>query len=166
MSSPEAPRRKPALQQQTGRQLADVVNKYGTLSGVRVLVVDDNADARVILQAVLEYCDAQVTMADSGRAALRMFLDAAPHVVICDIAMPNWNGYRLLREIRALPRERGGATPVIAVTAYGERHRGPRGLAAGFTAWRTKPVNLADLVTLVEDLAKAHEPPRRAAGQR
>jgi CheY-like chemotaxis protein len=151
-----------ARQKQPGRQFAEVASKRGALAGVRVLIVDDNADARVILQAVFEYCDAEVFVADTGRAALEMVRRAAPHVVICDIAMPHWNGYRVLREIRALPGERGVAIPVIAVTAYEEQHHGPRALAAGFTAWRTKPVNLADLVALVEDLAKAQHPPGRA----
>lgn len=165
MDFPEASRRTVGRQKQPGRQFADVVTKLGALAGIRALIVDDNADARVILQAVFEYCEAQVTVADTGRAALRMFLESAPHVVICDIAMPHWNGYRLLREIRALPRERGGATPIIAVTAYQEQHQGSRSLAAGFTAWLTKPVNLAELVALVEHLVKPEHPTRRAAGQ-
>jgi CheY-like chemotaxis protein len=134
------------------RPLGDVSHRLGTLAGVRVLIVDDNADAREILKAIFEYCGASVFVAETGRAALRVFDGVTPHVVICDIAMPGWNGYRVLREIRALPRERGGTTPVIAVTAYKEVHHRERAIAAGFNAWLTKPANLAALITLVENV--------------
>ncbi len=122
------------------------------LRGVRLLIVDDHHDAREILRTVFEHCGARVFVADSGREAFPLVDRARPHLVITDIAMPRWSGYRLLREIRSLPIERGGHTPVIALTAYKELHHEARALAAGFDAWLTKPIDIRELVTLVERL--------------
>lgn len=125
----------------------------GALSGVRVLLVEDNAGVRELFETVFAYCGASVVAAEDGRVAFSLFQAASPHVVVTDIAMPNWTGYRLLHEIRALPPERGGTTPVIAVTAdYTEEHDADRAEGVTFDAWLPKPASVAALVTLVEDV--------------
>ena len=104
---------------------------------------------------VFEYCGADVFVADSGQAALPLFGRVRPHVVVTDIAMPRWDGYRLLREIRALPPEQGARTPVIAVTAYRELHHEMRARRAGFNAWLTKPIDIRLICSIVDRLVGA-----------
>src|SRR5207245_368266 len=82
-----------------------------SLHGLRLLVVDDHADARRILRLVFEYCGADVFIAESGREALPVFERVRPHAVITDIAMPRWAGYRPLRSTRAPPAARGSRPP-------------------------------------------------------
>jgi CheY-like chemotaxis protein len=124
-----------------------------SLRGLRLLVVDDHEDARRILRLVFEYCGADVFIAESGREALPVFERVRPHAIITDIAMPRWDGYRLLRAIRALPAARGGRTPLVAVTAYRELHHEARARRAGFDAWLTKPIDIRKICSVVKRLA-------------
>jgi len=126
-----------------------------SLRGKRILVVDDNQDARRVLRLVFEYCGADVFVAESGRGALPLFARVKPHVVVADIAMPLWDGYRLLREIRSLPAGQRPRTPVIAVTAYREVHHETRARRAGFNAWLTKPIDIRRICAVVQRLVRA-----------
>ena len=121
---------------------------------MRVLVVDDNEDARCVLDMLFTHFGATVALAESGEEALGAFHRTRPHVVVTDIAMPHWSGYRLLRAIRAPRRNQGGRTPVAAVTAFRDIHHEARVLRAGFDAWLTKPVDTRHLVSVVDRLVR------------
>jgi CheY-like chemotaxis protein len=108
------------------------------LQGIQVLVVDDDADARELLHAVLEYCGAQVLAAPSTRRALATLEHTRPHVILCDLVMPGEDGYTFVRAIRSHTTFR--RVPVIALTAYGFDHAAEEALAAGFNAYLRKPV--------------------------
>ncbi|MDQ2768610.1 MAG: PAS domain S-box protein, partial [Gemmatimonadota bacterium] len=88
------------------------------LRGVRVLVVDDEEDARELIADALSEAGAEVAMAASAAQAYQLLQADPPHVLISDIGMPDEDGYSLLRRVRALPPEKGGDVPAIALTAY------------------------------------------------
>jgi signal transduction histidine kinase len=124
-----------------------------SLAGLRVLVVDDEPDARDLLAVVLQQCGALVTKADSAGAALEA-LNAQPFdVLISDIEMPGVDGYELIRQLRGI--EAGGEkfTPAMALTAHARAKDRARVLAAGFQMHVSKPVSAAELVIGVGSLA-------------
>ncbi len=124
------------------------------LGGVRVLVVDDHEDARQAVKAVLERCGATVAVAASAREALSIVPGEKPDVVLSDVEMPEQSGYALLRQLRSLPAERGGQTPAVALTAHASAHDRVKLLRAGFQMHVPKPVQPAELATVVASLAK------------
>jgi CheY-like chemotaxis protein len=119
---------------------------------LNVLVVDDEEDARVIVEQVLTDKGANVKTAASAREALELFASSPPDVIVCDIGMPGMDGYALLRTVRALPPTRGGRTPALALTAYARKEDAQRALAAGFQMHAPKPIEPAHLATLVANL--------------
>lgn len=127
------------------------------LSGVRVLVVDDDPDARELLSLMLQESQAIVETAASAQEALSSILRSRPHVLISDIGMPNEDGYELIRRIRGLTIDQGGRIPAIAVTAFVRREDRLRALQEGFQAHVGKPVEPAALRTLVAELAGTRE---------
>ncbi|HEX9982163.1 MAG TPA: ATP-binding protein [Thermoanaerobaculia bacterium] len=123
------------------------------LTGVSVLVVEDNDDSRKLLQTILRRSGAAVQVAESVATALRI-LDARewPDIVISDIEMPGEDGYSLIRRIRLMePTSR--RVPAIALTAYTRSVDRVRALAAGFQAHMSKPVEPAELVAAVKSLS-------------
>jgi signal transduction histidine kinase/ActR/RegA family two-component response regulator len=125
-----------------------------SLRGVRVLVVEDQADGRELVAAVLELAGATVTAVGSAEAALRSLESRPPHVLISDIEMPEMDGYQLIQRVRALPGDRG-AVPAVALTAYAAAPDRLRALSAGFQLHLAKPAVPAELVTAVARLAEA-----------
>jgi CheY-like chemotaxis protein len=126
------------------------------LVGVHVLVVDDDDDARQLLRTILEYCGALVTVTASAREALNVLERVVPDALVSDISMPREDGYWLIREVRALAPERGGALPAIALTAHGQTHGPDRTLSAGFQVHLRKPIDPWELCrTLVSLIRKA-----------
>jgi signal transduction histidine kinase len=123
------------------------------LDAVRVLVVDDELDAREAISAVLQGCGADVTAVGSVRDALARLSDTATDVVVSDIAMPVEDGYRLIETMRGNDGE-GGHVPVLALTAYASADEHRRILDAGFDACLAKPVEAIALAGAVERLAK------------
>lgn len=122
----------------------------GMLRGFRILIVDDEPDARELVKVVLESADAQVDVAGSVREAMELLGRDRPDVVVSDIAMPEQDGYSLMRWIR----EQAKLTiPTIALTAYTRAEDQTEALAAGFTTHVGKPVNPEDLVRAVKNLA-------------
>lgn len=119
------------------------------LSGVRVLVVDDEPDALGLTSEILSACGAIVTTAESAKAALRAFHACRPDVVVSDIGMPEDDGYGFLRHLRALTTEQGGATPAIALTAYAQAKDGEEATRAGYQLHLAKPVAPRALVEAV-----------------
>lgn len=114
------------------------------LSGISVLLVDDDDDARELAGIILRQAGATVRAASSATEALELFKAATPAVVVADIAMPQRDGMWLLREVRSL--QGVPAIPVIAFTALALSHDRQRILAAGFTDHIIKPVDPDDLV--------------------
>ncbi len=123
------------------------------LAGLRVLVVDDDADARELLQTLLEEAGAEVETADSAEAGLAALRRARPHVLVSDIGMPNEDGISFVRRVRQLDPEEGGRIPSIALTAYTRSEDRTKALAAGFTTHIGKPVDPTDLVAAVANLS-------------
>jgi signal transduction histidine kinase/ActR/RegA family two-component response regulator len=123
------------------------------LSGLRVLVVDDEADTRDMLRAVLEHCQAEVVTAGSASEAMEAIVKLRPDVLISDVGMPGDDGYTLISRVRALPAERGGRIPAAALTAYVRAEDRVKVLRSGFQLHVPKPVEPAELVTVVAHLA-------------
>jgi CheY-like chemotaxis protein len=124
-----------------------------SLKGIHVLLVEDDADSRTLLETVLQYCGALVTAVVSARDALSTLERVKPDLILSDLSMPEHDGYWLIREIRALPADRGGTMPAIVVTALGHPHGVDRTLAAGFQAHLRKPVDPWELARTVATLA-------------
>jgi signal transduction histidine kinase/CheY-like chemotaxis protein len=119
------------------------------LSGITVLVVDDEPDARDLLRRVLSDCDAEVITAASAAEALTLVSERRPHVLVSDIGMPGTDGYELLRRVRLLGTARGGKIPAIALTAFARSEDRTRALRAGFLVHVSKPVEPSELVATV-----------------
>ncbi len=123
--------------------------KRSDLSGVTVLVIDDQADARDLIQRVLADCDANVITVGTAAEALRAVETERPDVLVSDIGMPDVDGYDLLRRVRALGHARGGRVPAIALTAFARSEDRTRALRAGFLVHVSKPVEPAELIATV-----------------
>ncbi|HTG32474.1 MAG TPA: ATP-binding protein [Thermoanaerobaculia bacterium] len=124
------------------------------LRGIRVLVVDDEPDARETLQQILEHCNAEVRTVGSAAEAMKALESWRPDVLLSDIGMPGEDGYDLIRRVRELPAERGGRTPAAALTAFARGEDRRRALRAGFQMHVAKPVDLQELATVVASLAR------------
>jgi signal transduction histidine kinase len=122
------------------------------LDSVRVLVVDDEEDSRVLVGEVLASCGADVVVAGSADEGLRQVSQFRPHVLVSDIGMPQQDGYYFIRNVRALPAEQGGATPAIALTAYALQDDRNRAVREGFQLHVPKPVDPSELVRRIADL--------------
>ena len=126
------------------RRRIDISERPSNLEGVRVLIVEDEEDARDVLCRSMQEFGATVTTAASSQEAITFLRESdipnLPHIVITDIGMPQSDGYQFLTELRQLPREHGGGVPAIAVTAYAGPADRERVLAAGFKMHIEKPV--------------------------
>jgi PAS domain S-box-containing protein len=132
--------------------LAEAQRPSPRLDGLKLLVVDDEEDARVLLRAVLSLQGAEVEVAGSVEEALQAFERLRPDVVVSDIGMPVADGYALIRKIRALATDKGGRTPAIALTAYARAEDVQRAFAAGYQGHIAKPVEPAQIATIVANL--------------
>jgi signal transduction histidine kinase/ActR/RegA family two-component response regulator/PAS domain-containing protein len=119
------------------------------VDGLRVLVVDDEPDARNLVKRVLEDCHAVVTATGSVDEAVRLVESERFDVLVSDIGMPGQDGYALIRRVRALPAAGGGRIPGIALTAYARADDRVKAIAAGFVMHLAKPIEPAELVTMV-----------------
>jgi CheY-like chemotaxis protein len=122
------------------------------LDGVRLLLVEDEADAREMLVAVFEQCGATVISAASSVAAIEAVQRAPPDVLVCDIGLPGEDGYELIRRVRALEAGRGRMA-AVALTAYAGGEDRRKALAAGFDLHVPKPAAPAELVDKIARLA-------------
>jgi CheY-like chemotaxis protein len=123
------------------------------LAGLKVLVVDDQPDARDLLQRVLEDCGAEVLTASGADEAVRLVAEQKPAVLVSDIGMPDVDGYELLKRVRALGAANGGRVPAIALTALARSEDRTRALRAGFLVHVSKPVDPSELVATVASVA-------------
>ena len=124
------------------------------IAGVTVVVVDDEPDARGLLRRLLEDCEAKVFDAANAADALELVQAQRPDVLVSDIGMPVEDGYTLIRRLRNLPAEQGGATPAVALTAYARADDRVNVVLAGFQHPLSKPVEPAELIAVVASLAR------------
>jgi signal transduction histidine kinase/ActR/RegA family two-component response regulator len=130
------------------------------LKSIKVVAVDDNADSRELLKVILERSSAEVAVVSSGKKALAAIKNVQPDVLICDLAMPEMDGYELLENVRRLEPELG-QLPVIAFTAAARSEDLARTRRAGFQAHLAKPVDPSKLVTTILQLAREHKKHKR-----
>jgi signal transduction histidine kinase/ActR/RegA family two-component response regulator len=123
-----------------------------SLTDVRVLVVDDELDARELLTLALTDSGAEVRVAASVSAALAIMNQWKPDVLVSDIGMPSEDGYELIRRVRALGPESGGTIPAVALTGYASEEDATRARVAGFELHLAKPVSPSELVANVANL--------------
>jgi CheY-like chemotaxis protein/nitrogen-specific signal transduction histidine kinase len=123
------------------------------LEGVRVLVVDDEPDAREMLRRVLEMRGARVVIAGGGMEAIEALRRERPEVIVSDVGMPDLDGYEMIRLVRSLPVDHGGRTPAIALTAFTRSEDRRRAMLAGFQVHIAKPVEAAELIATVANLS-------------
>ena len=132
---------------------AQQTNNYlPRLDDLRVLIVDDEADARHLLTTILGQYGAQVIAAASAYEALLALQQFHPHILVSDIGMPQEDGYTLIRQVRALPKDQGGRIPAVALTAYARAEDRTQALLAGFQLHVPKPVNAGELAAVVANL--------------
>jgi len=149
-------------------------SRHEDLKGVHVLLVEDDTDQRVAIDRVLKSAGAIVQSTDSASAALKAFQETPPDVLVSDIAMPDEDGYSLLRNIRKVETERivknrrrtpcasapgNGHTPALALTAHARPEDRAKAAEAGYEAHLAKPVEPARLVSAVADLCHRHTAP-------
>jgi signal transduction histidine kinase len=126
-----------------------------SLLGLRLLVVDDDADSRSLLAEILSRRGAVVACASSAREALIQIPEFQPNVLLSDLGMPDVDGYTFIRQVRQLLPERGGLIPALALTAFARADDSKRALAAGFQLHLPKPVDADSLVSAVARLQSA-----------
>jgi signal transduction histidine kinase/ActR/RegA family two-component response regulator len=122
------------------------------LTAVRVLVVDDDSDACRLISRILESCHAEVKTASSMRGALEEIRLQLPDVLLSDLGMPDQDGFDLIRALRALPPERGGEIPAVAVSAFARSEDRRRAMIAGYQTHLAKPLEPSELITVVASL--------------
>jgi CheY-like chemotaxis protein len=124
------------------------------LDGLRILIVDDEADTRELLKQGLEYCGARVRVAGSAAEAVDAIVALVPDILISDIGMPGIDGYDLIRQVRGLPPDRGGKVAAIALTAYTRVQDRLQALRSGYDMHVPKPVELAELVAVAASVSR------------
>jgi CheY-like chemotaxis protein len=129
-----------------------------SLAGLRIVVVDDDADTRAVLSDALGGAGAEVVVAATSGEAIGLFRMSPPDVLLCDIGLPGIDGYSFMEEIRALSPEEGGRVPAAALTAHARAEDASRALEAGFDKHVPKPIEPAEIVQIVADLAARARP--------
>jgi len=125
----------------------------GKLDGLRILVVEDEPDARELVSFILQSSGASVEAAGDAAGALAMLSDREYDVLVSDVGMPGQDGLEMIRAVRARGRDAGGAIPAVALTAYSRAYDRTTALQAGFDAHVPKPVDAAELVVVVASAA-------------
>ena len=141
-------------ERRTGASTASPMPRLPRLDDLRILVVDDNADGRILTSMVLTQAGASVQAAASAREALQMLEAERPDVLVSDIGLPDEDGYRLISQIRLYEAERGGFLPAVALTGYARAEDRARILAAGFQAHVPKPVDPIELAAAIATITQ------------
>ncbi|MCI0572001.1 MAG: response regulator, partial [Myxococcaceae bacterium] len=123
------------------------------LAGLSVLVAEDEPDACEVLVTIFQASGARVARARTAAEALELVPRLRPDVLVFDIGLPDEDGYALIGRVRNLPPESGGATPAVALTGYARTEDRTRAFLAGFQLHLPKPVEPAELVAVVANLA-------------
>jgi signal transduction histidine kinase/CheY-like chemotaxis protein len=142
-----------AAVESTAAEKAGTQLHRNVLEGIRLLVVEDEADSREMLVAAFEQCGAQVSVAASAGEAMEVLQRVTPGAIVCDIVVPGVDGHELIRKVRAVEAEGGGRIPALALTAHGGPEDREKALAAGFDTYVAKPAAPAELVAKVALLA-------------
>ncbi|OKH33065.1 hypothetical protein NIES2119_24265 [[Phormidium ambiguum] IAM M-71] len=129
------------------------INNY-PLADLRILLVDDEKDARDVVEFMLQQAGAKVIVAQSAKEALTAFSQSKIDLLVSDIGMPLMNGYMLIQQIRAMPAEQGGQVPAIALTAYAGESDRQQAIAAGFQQHLSKPIESEELIKAIVNLIK------------
>jgi CheY-like chemotaxis protein len=129
------------------------------LEGTRALVVDDEPDARELLEVVLGTYGIVTASVGSAAAAIEHLKGTTVDVLVCDIGMPEEDGYSLIRRIRTMPDEAKKNVPAIALTAFARNEDRTKALLAGFNAHLAKPVDPSTLVAMMADVLGRHAKP-------
>jgi CheY-like chemotaxis protein len=129
---------------------ADSVN----LAGLKVLVVDDDPDSRELVAFLLQEYGVEVIVVASAAEVLKTLKSTQPDILLCDIGMPDMDGYMLMRQIRAMSPEQGGEIPAIALTAYAGESNQQQALKAGFQYHLAKPVEPMDVIAVIIEISK------------
>ncbi|MER3434164.1 MAG: hybrid sensor histidine kinase/response regulator [Leptolyngbya sp. ERB_1_1] len=127
-----------------------------TLAGLRVLVVDDSKDSREFAEFVLSEAGSEVTAVDSAKAALNALSQQLPDVIVCDVGLPETNGYELIQHIRSRTLDQGGGVLAIALASYAGDYDQKQAIAAGFQQHLSKPVEPEQLVKTIAVLCSLH----------
>jgi PAS domain S-box-containing protein len=125
------------------------------IDGLRVLVVDDDTDARQVMSRILANGGAIVTTASSVAEAMAKLQRDLPEIILSDIGMPGEDGYELIRKIRSLAPAKGGRIPAVALTAFARSEDRQRALLAGFQMHVAKPVEPSELLTVCSSIAQS-----------
>ena len=139
----------------TEQQLAQHHAAAHDLTGLQVLVVDDEEDARELIKRILADCNAQVLTAATASEALNLLQHERPDLMVSDLGMPELDGYGLLERIRALGPARGGDLPAIALTAFARSEDRIKALSSGFLAHIAKPIEPNELIAKVAAMGAA-----------
>jgi signal transduction histidine kinase/CheY-like chemotaxis protein len=153
----------PAVASRTAASPASDAEQRRRLAGLTVLVVEDQADDSSLTELVLTQMGARVHVAHSAREALQLLDVQRPNVMVTKIGLPEEDGYWLLRQIRQREAEHGGFLPAIALTAYARLEDRARALEAGFQAFLTKPVELAELTAAIAAVTGLAKPSRQGS---
>jgi PAS domain S-box-containing protein len=147
-------RRDPARAEERRREVERRRNRRGSvrLDGVHVMLVEDDEDSRKLLSTMLKRYGARVTATKSAAEAFRAIASDTPDILISDIGMPDEDGYEFIRKLRALPPDKGGHTPAIALTGYASRKDRERALDSGYQQHMAKPIEQADMIAAIAAL--------------
>jgi len=137
----------------TVAHVPEVSSTDHALDGLRVLLVDDEPEARQIISTVMTRTGAEVKTCQSAHEALAKLSEWLPDVILSDIAMPEEDGYSFIRQVRSLPRDKGGEIPAAALTAYARDIDRRLALAAGYQMHIAKPIGASQLVIMIARLA-------------
>jgi CheY-like chemotaxis protein/anti-sigma regulatory factor (Ser/Thr protein kinase) len=124
-----------------------------SLAGLAVLVIDDEPDARDLVECVLSEARATVFTASSAQEGVALLRLRRPDVIVCDIGMPERDGYQFIRDVRGLPPTEGGRTPAIALTAFARSEDRTRAMLAGYQVHISKPIEPQELVATIKSQA-------------
>jgi signal transduction histidine kinase/CheY-like chemotaxis protein len=138
---------------QQSQQIADsYFRNYQSLEGIKILVVDDEADARVLITSILEAAGAMAMAVSNATEAIDKLLELKPSILISDIGMPGEDGYSLIRKVRSLNPEQGGKIPAVALTAFATTEDRNQAITAGYQEYIAKPVEPKELVDILVQL--------------
>lgn len=141
------------MQQNAGGDAPQALDRSQPLSGLHILVVDDEVDTRDLLTFILVEAGATVVAVSSALAALDALNQSMFHLLLSDIAMPGMDGYMLMQQVRSRTPETGSVIPAIALTAYASEADQERTIAFGFQKHLAKPVDPVELIVMVSIVA-------------
>ena len=143
-----------------------LARRHGELSlnGLKILIVEDDADSRDMLATILKQHGARVVEAENVERGFALFRAEQPNILVSDVGLPEQDGYDLIRRIRALPPTDGGNVPAIALTGYVSLQDQIQTLSAGFQEHLSKPVDTDRLIEVLRFLSTTVRTSRSAAG--